>query len=455
MNEWLRAPGPAPRAAFANLRRFINDRLGFLKELHDRYGDVCRLRMGFTEIYLVSDPGLVREILLDNAIYLKSSGSKLMSVILGRGVVLAEGESHRQQRKRILPAFHRSRIATYADTIVAYAQATGERWRCGQTVDIYSEMMQLSLEIVCKCLFNAEIGGLTAGVQRAMADILPFVERIVEVTGVLKMFLPTPTNLRFWRARRYLNRLIYNVIRERRESRSDTGDLLSMLLAAQEQQGGETMTDQQVRDEVMTLFVAGHETSATALAWTWYVLATRPDIAARVYEEVDTLLDGRRPTIEDVARFRYTRMVILETMRLYSPVYLYDRSPSCDVVLGGYRIKKGAILFLSPYVMHRHPRYYADPDQFDPERWRPEAAEKRPKHAYFPFGGGPRTCVGEQFAWTEMVLIVATLLQRWRVELAPDQRIVVEPLITMRPKYGIQIVTRARAPRSQELSAKA
>jgi cytochrome P450 len=328
---------------------------------------------------------------------------------------------------------------------VAYAEAMGDRWRHGQSVDIYSEMMRLSLEIVCKCLFSAEVGGLTTQVQRAMADILPFVDRIVEVTGILKMFLPTPTNLRFWRARRYLNRLIYDIIRERREKRSDCGDLLSMLLLAQEEVSGQELTDKQVRDEVMTLFVAGHETSATALAWTWYVLATRPDIAARVQEEVDAALDGCKPAIAHVGRLPYTRMVILETLRLYSPIYLYDRSPSRDTALGGYRIKKGAIIFLSPYAMHRHPRYYPDPERFDPDRWLPEEADKRPKYAYFPFGGGPRTCIGEQFAWAEIVLILAVLLRRWNVALAPDQPIVMEPLITMRPKHGIRIVTSARA----------
>jgi cytochrome P450 len=252
--------------------------------------------------------------------------------------------------------------------------------------------------------------------------------------------LPLPSNFRFLKASQRLDRTIYRIINQRRASGEDRGDLLSMLLLAQDEEGDHTgMTDLQLRDEAMTIFLAGHETTANALTWTWYLLSQHPEVEARLHEEIDSTLEGRLPTADDVPGLRYVDMVFAESMRLYPPAWVMGRQVLSDYPLGEYVAKAGTIILMSPFVMHHDPRYYPDPFRFDPERWTPEARAARPKFAYFPFGGGPRICIGEQFAWMEAVLVIATLAERWRMRLVPGFRVEPKPMITLRQKYGMQM----------------
>ena len=270
-------------------------------------------------------------------------------------------------------------------------------------------------------------------------------ERITNPFAALLSMLPLKSNRRFEQAKQKLDDLIYRIINERRASGEDRGDLLSMLLIAQDDEGGSGgMSDEQVRDEAMTIFLAGHETTANALTWTWYLLSQHPDIEAKLHAEIETVLQGRLPTFEDIPKLRYTEMVFAESMRLYPPAWTIGRNALEDVEIGGYKIPTGALVLTSQFIVHRDERWFPEPEKFDPERWTPEAKEKRPKFSYFPFGGGTRICIGEAFAWMEGALLIATLAQKWRMKLAPENKIELQPLITLRPKNGMKMIMEKR-----------
>jgi cytochrome P450 len=306
-------------------------------------------------------------------------------------------------------------------------------------------MMRLTLSIVGKTLFDADVEAEATEIGKALTDVMQLFERITNPFSVLLDRLPLPANIRWVKAKARLDETIYRIINERRASGRDQGDLLSMLLLAQDEEGdGTSMTDQQLRDEAMTLFVAGHETTANALTWTWYLLSQNPGVEAKLHSEIDELLCGRRPEARDFQDLRYTEMVFAESMRLYPPAWTMGRRVLNDYQVGQYVIPSGSIILMSPWVMHHDPRFYPEPYKFDPERWRPEAREARPKFSYFPFGGGPRVCIGEQFAWMEGVLLIATVAQKWRMRLAPQQRVEPKAMVTLRPKYGMRMVIEAR-----------
>src|SRR3954468_3655964 len=436
-SQRLRTEPPGPRALFPGhmLLEFARRRLPFLVESAARYGDIVFFKVGNERIYLFNHPDLIRDVLVTNQKnFTKSRALVRAKRVLGEGLLTSEGQFHLRQRRLVQPAFHRDRIASYARSMVEYAARAANKWADGARVDMHDEMMKLTLAIVAKTLFSAdvereanEIGeALTTTFEAFNVGVLPFSEIIER--------LPIPYMKRFNAARARLDATIYRIIDERRASGEDTGDLLSMLLLAQDTEGdGSGMTDTQLRDEAMTLFLAGHETTANALTWTWYLLSQNPDVQSRFHAELDALGE-RIPGPEDLVALPYTRMVLTEAMRLYPPAWAVGRRAINDFKANGYSIPARSMVLVCQYIMHRDPRFFPDPERFDPERWRPEVAASRPKFSYFPFGGGTRICIGEQFAWMEGILVLATIGRNWKLRFAGDAPPGIDPQITLRPQ---------------------
>jgi len=423
------------------------DTLGTLTALARDYGDVARLRVPRNDIVLVSHPDLVRTVLITEARrFAKGRGLERTRRLLGTGLLTSEGDFHLRQRRLAQPAFHKERIAAYAEVMGARAERTRDSWPDGDAIDLSHEMMRLTLEIAGTTLFGADLAAETEEISTALTEAfelfrystLPYAELLDPLN-----FLPI--NRRFAAARARLDRTIYRIIAERRTSGIDGGDLLSMLLLARDIEGdGGTMTDLQLRDEALTILLAGHETTANALSWTFYLLAQSPDVEARLHDEIDSVLGDRRATPDDTARLAYVRAVLAESMRLYPPAWTVGRKPLEDVVLGGYRIPRDSLVLMSQWVVHRDPRWWPNPERFDPDRWLPDAQASRPRLAYFPFGAGTRVCIGEAFAWMEGIIVLATIAQRWQLRLVPDQPVTPIPLVTLRPRPGIRMTPHRR-----------
>lgn len=438
-------PGPTARFPGHMLLEFARRRLPFLVESAERYGDIVLFKVGNERIYLFNHPDLVRDVLVTNQKnFTKSRALERAKKVLGEGLLTSEGEFHLRQRRLAQPAFHRDRIAAYARSMVEYAERTRSRWKDGSSIDAHDEMMKLTLAIVARTLFSADVEGEAAEIGDALSTtfaafnigVLPFSELLEK--------LPLPYIKRFDAARARLDTTIYRIIDERRRSGEDKGDLLSMLLLAQDTEGdGGGMTDLQLRDEAMTIFLAGHETTANALSWTWYLLSRHPEVEKRFHQEVDALGD-RLPGPEDTPRLTYTRMILAESMRLYPPAWAIGRRAIEDFEAGGYDIPARSMVLMSQYIMHRDPRFHPDPTRFDPDRWLPEVASARPRFSYFPFGGGTRICIGEQFAWMEGILLLATIAQRWSLRFLGTSAPEIEPRITLRPRDGVQMRVEAR-----------
>jgi cytochrome P450 len=376
---------------------------------------------------------------------MKGEGLQRAKRLLGEGLLTSEGEFHLRQRRLAQPAFHRQRIAAYAATMVEYSDRACDRWQAGETRDVAREMMRLTLAIAGKTLFDADVESEADEIGEALTTTFALFNRLTLPFAQLLERLPLPATRRFQKARERLDATIYRIIDERRASGEDRGDLLSMLIAARDEEGdGSGMTDEQLRDEAMTIFLAGHETTANALTWTWYLLSQHPDIEARFHAEVDEVLKGGLPAAEDFPRLRYTEMVFAEAMRLYPPAWIIGRRALGDYRIDGYTIPARSILLMSQYVTHHDARFFPNPFRFDPERWAPEARESRPKFSYFPFGGGPRLCIGESFAWMEGALVLATIARRFRMRLAPGHPVEMQPLVTLRPKHGMRMIPEAR-----------
>ncbi|MDX2030822.1 MAG: cytochrome P450 [Blastocatellia bacterium] len=442
------APGLRRSPGYLNMLIRQRNPAEFYLNLSQRYGDVAYFKFGPIDSYLVSHPDLIREVFVTQGKkFGRPIGAKMLKkLLLGNGLLTSEGEFHLRQRRMMQPAFHRQRIAGYARVMVEYAAKTSERWRGlppGAQLDISHEMTRLTLAVVSKTLFDADVEKDAPEVGAALSEMLDLFDRTLSPLHIFLDKIGVGQGRRYTDARDALNEIIYRIIRERRERRDgleDRGDLLSMLLLAVDDEGdGSGMTDEQVRDEAMTLFLAGHETTALALTWMWYLLSQHPEAEARLHAELDEVLGDRLPTFEDLPRLRYTEMIMAETLRLYPPAWILGRGVLEPCEIGGYRIPERSTIVISPYVVHRDPRFYPDPLRFDPERWTPEAREARPKFAYFPFGGGNRVCIGEGFAWTEGMLLLATLARRWRLRLAPGHPVEPKAMITLRPKYGMRM----------------
>jgi cytochrome P450 len=440
-----RPPGPSRTWLFGNLKEFGRDQLGSMTRWAREYGDLVSARFGPKRVVFANHPELVEQVLVEqNRKFIKHYRLRRTKRTLGQGLLTSEGDFWRSQRKLAQPAFHRERIAAYARLMVDFTERMLESWADGQVRDVQDDMMRLTLEIVAKTLFDAEIGGDTADASAAMETLMrAFIARSGSLVNP-PHWLPTPHNLRVERAIRRLERILVSIIAQRRKSGEDRGDLLSMLLHAQDEDSGRRMSDRQLRDEVMTLFMAGHETTANTLAWTWFLLAGHPDAEARLHAELDLVLDGRPPTVADLPRLAYTERVVNETLRVFPTVWVVGREAIEPVELDGYRIPAGTTVFMPQWVIHRDGRWYDDPEVFRPERWEGGLIQRIHRYAYFPFGGGPRLCIGNNFAQMEATLVLATIAQKFRITLAPDA--VVEPLatITLRPAHGVKVILEKR-----------
>jgi cytochrome P450 len=438
-------PGPKFTPIGSVLYRFGRDPLTFFTNVARTYGDIASYRMAGEHLFFVNNPHYIKDILVThNRNFTKSRGLERTKRLLGNGLLTSEGSFHLRQRRLMQPAFHRERIAGYGQTMVEYADRLRRQWNDGATLDIAQEMMRVTLSIAGKTLFDvdvesqaAEVGdALTATLQSFWTLMLPFAD-VIE-----RMPIPRLRRARLARAR--LDAIIYGMIAERRASKRDRGDLLSMLISAQDEDTGGVMTDQQVRDEAMTIFLAGHETTANALTWTWYLLSQSPEAEAKLHGEIDRVLEERLPTVADIASLTFTENVMTEAMRLYPPAWVIGRRAIDEYAVGGYVAPPRAIFLMSQWVMHRDARYFAEPERFDPNRWTPEFRGALPPFAYFPFGGGPRRCIGESFAWMELVLLVATIAQHWRLRLVPGHPVEPQPLVTLRTKHGMRMTVERR-----------
>ena len=438
---------PGPKSAnplLGVLSAFRKDPPAFLLRNAREYGDLVHFRLARQNAYLVNRPEWIRDILVTHqSNFLKSRVLERAKRLLGEGLLTSEGEFHTRQRRLVQPAFHRDRMAHYGAQMVECAVQARERWTHGEQMDLAIEMPRLTLAIVAKTLFSADVSSKADAIGQALTEILSMFDMLMLPYWDWIQKLPLPMVRRFDRARDSLDKVVYELIAERRASGRDEGDLLSMLLLAQDQEEDEAssgMTDKQVRDEALTLMIAGHETTANALLWTWYLLSQNPEAEAKFHAEVAEVLGGRLPTFEDVPKLAYTTGVFSEALRMFPPAWAMGRRAKLDYTIDEYRIPAGSILIMSPWVSHRDPRWFAEPERFDPERWRPEIADKLPKFAYFPFGGGARVCIGERFAWAEGVLVLATLAQRWRFRLAPGQTAETKAVITLRPRDGMKMI---------------
>ena len=432
-------PGPRARVPGAHLLAFARDMLGFVCRLKREYGDVVAFRLGPERTVLLSHPEHLHEVLVrQHRAFQKGRRGDVSKQWLGEGLLNSEGVRHQHQRRLLQPAFHRQRLAQYAAVMTTHAARLRQTWQDGDTLDIAPAMMRVTLAIAAKTLLDADVEAEATAIGQAITTLLQGSSRVPLPLVPLVRRLPLPSQRRLRRAEAYLDTLIYQLIDERRTRGGATGNVLTMLLDARTEDG-RPLSPRQIHDEALTLLLAGHETTALALSWTWYLLAHHPDVDAAMQAELQTVLGGRLPTAADLLQLPYTRMVFTEALRLYPPAWLMTRRARQEVTIGDYRFAPGTFFLLSPYLMHHDARFFPEPEAFVPTRWAapPEAGPAR--HAYLPFGGGPRQCLGEGFAWMEGLLVLTTLAQMWRMALVPG--LPVEPwgLVTLRPRQGIPV----------------
>jgi len=439
-------PGPKGDLIWGHTKLYRSDPLEFERVLARDYGDVVALRFGPRRAVLISHPDDIYKVLVHDAGKFRKSViyRELLSRLLGNGLLTSDGELWQRQRKLVQPAFHHKRIQAYGEVMTAHAARMLETWQPGEVRLLNRDMMRLTLGIVCKTLFDADVSGDADRVAQALTAVLELVDEALAAPVFLPEWWPSPRHRQQREAKQILDDVVYGFIRQHRGT-GDTGDLLSMLLAAQGE-AGERMSDRQVRDEAVTLVLAGHETTANALTWTFILLAQHPDVEARLHAELDGVLAGRLPTVDDLRRLEYTALVIRESLRLYPPAPTIGREALDAVELGGYRIPKGTIVVIPVHVVHRDARWFADPERFDPLRFTKEKEASRPKFAYFPFGGGPRICIGNSFAEMEANLLLAAIAQRYRLRLADAAPIIPKATITLRPGADVRMRLEARPP---------
>ena len=438
-------PGPKGHLLVGCLPEFRRDMLGFLAACVRDYGDVVPIRVVNRRLILLSHPDLIEEVLTARARHTtKTAILQMLRPVLGDGLLLSEGDSWLRQRRLMQPAFHRQRIAGYGQVMAGYAERGMADWKDGQTRDVHADMMAITQGIVAKTLFDADVSDDAFDVGHALHVLMEDFSRRRTALFALPRFVRTPARRRARAAVERLDRIVYDIIAARRASGEDRGDLLSILLAARDADDGSRMTDRQVRDEIMTLFLAGHETTAVSLSWTWYLLAQHPEVEATLAAELRSVLGGRPPTVADLPQLRYAEMVVMESMRLYPPAFTITRrvAEACEV--GGHRIEAETTLIMSQWIVQRDARWFDAPEAFRPERWENDLAKRLPRYAYFPFGGGPRLCIGNTFAMMEATLLLATIAQRFRFRLAPGASVKPMLSVTLRPAEGIHMTLSAR-----------
>ena len=444
-------PGPRGRFLVGNALDFSRgDWLEFFVRCAREHGDVVFFRFLNVPMCLLTHPDDIEDVLVKNSSnFVKSRNYHALKPILGNGLLISEGAFWQKQRKLVQPSFRHESIAAYAEVMANSAQQMLTDWCDGQTRDVHQEMMGLTLEIVAKSLFGTDVSRAASKVGQAMRDLTNQLLAMPNIAFFLPDFFPLPSTLRLRRAVRELNGIIYSMIRARRAANSPSHDLLQLLLDAQDEDGSQ-MTDEQLRDEMMTLFIAGHETTAIALSWTWYLLAQNPEVEGNLADELSHVLKGRAPGVSDLRALPYTEMVVKETLRLYPPAWVIGRQALKDFDVRGYRLLAGTNVLLAQWITQRDARFYPEPERFNPDRWKddPIRRGRLPRYAYFPFGSGPRVCIGAGFAMMEATLLLATIAQRFHLTLASDQSIGMLPLVTLRPKHGIKMMLQERRRRT-------
>jgi cytochrome P450 len=436
------APGPQGQFLIGSIRDFQRDQLGFIQRLANEYGSVARFRLANVAFNLVSHPDGIQQVLQgNNHNYIKGEFFDPVRQVAGDGLFGSEGAHWLRQRRLMQPAFHRQRIAGFAEIMVRQTENMLERWEklvgSGEPIDISQEFTELTMRIIAETMFSAQLADDVQLISDSLTFLLADIDFRFQVPIYPKIGFPT---LRNWRAQKSLSsvdEVIYRIIRERRQNGGQHNDLLQMLMEARDEETGEVMSDQHLRDELITMFVAGHETTAVLLTWLFHILSSEPEWETRLVDEVTSALQGHQPGFEDLPSFPTLRMAIDETLRLYPPIWITNRNAVQDDVICGYRIQAGEVAGIAPYVTHRLPEYWPDPERFDPLRFKPEIATSRPRFAYLPFGGGPRQCIGNNFALVEAQLIFATLVPRFRLQPVPDRPVILEPTATLRPKGGL------------------
>lgn len=447
---------PTPRGHFlvGNILEMVRDPMFCASRFARELGDVFRVRVGPLTFYMLVHPDAIEQVLRrDHRKFIKDKGTRLLRRVLGDGMLTSEGELWRRQRRLAQPAFQQEAIQSYGGTMVHAASGLIDQWRPGQTRDVHAEMTRLTMEIAAQTFLGTSVADKADLVGKAMRDVMEYFSSLLVLVPLVR-WLPTPGNLRFWRACRKLDQVFYETIAERRRSSPNTAgnDLLSRLLAARDEDGGQ-LIDKELRDEMVTLFLAGHETTAIALTFSFYLLALHPDAEARMVAELEEVLEGRPPTIEMLPRLRYTEWIVKEAMRLYPPAPNIGREALEDIEISGYRIPRGSQISLVQWVTQRDPRWFDNPEEFRPERWDNDLARRLPRCAYFPFGDGPRICIGNLFAMMEAVLILATVAQRYRLALEPDYKLDILFSVTIRPRHGLPMVLHERAQKQAALPA--
>ncbi|CAM4397763.1 cytochrome P450 [Paenibacillus tarimensis] len=442
-------PGPRPIPILGNFLDLGANPLKFFSSCTDKYGPVVKLTLEKDrDMYILSRPEDIRYVLVNTQKQFKKGyqRDRILNLVLGNGLITSEGDFWLRQRRLSQPAFHQSRINSYAAVMIQSASRMLESWQDGEIRDIHQDMMHCTMEIVARTLFNVDLSSSEDAktVGRALDQVLhQYVKQSTSVSRRLLEMLPVQLPLRGHAELRQsveeLDRMIFTIIEQRRQQEDqDHGDLLSMLLQARDDDGT-GMTDEQLRDEVMSLFLAGHETTANVLGWSFYALGQHPAAYRKLTDELDKVLQGRLPGMEDIPRLAYTQSIVKESMRLYPPVWMISREALTDVEFDGCTLPAGCEIALSQWIMHRHPDYFPEPKSFIPERWTSEFEENLPPYAYFPFGAGPRVCIGSNFAMMEAVLLLAAVAQSYTLELLPEHAVVLEPSITLRPRNGIKV----------------
>jgi cytochrome P450 len=403
------------------------------------FKDIVHVKLGISDFYLITNPDMIKEVLVTKQRdFIKGEFLQRTKKVFGEGLLTSEGNFHHRERRLVQPAFHHDHIESYAKIMVSYADQVTSEWKDREILDIHSEMERLTMRIVAKCLFNADLESESKTLPEDLTLMIDYFSRLS--SPLAKILQKLPTNKKYDLALKRIDKMMYELIESRRsQGNNDEGDLLSMLLSAKDETGA-GMSDTQLRDEVLILFAAGHETTANALTWTWYLLSQNPTVEKKMHSEVDAIIGkGSLPTASDYEKLEYTTKVFIESMRLYPPAWVLVRQSLEDCIIGGYYIPKGSGVVMSQFVTHRDPRFFEKPEEFYPERWTLAMKEKLPKFAYFPFGGGPRSCVGEPFAWMEGALLLATISRKWKMNHIKSHRVEMLPRITLRPKYGMKM----------------
>ncbi len=451
----LRIAAPSPSRSRRNL---LGDRFGSNVPTHEwhrsvveRYGDVVHLRrFGPVHYYVVSHPADIERVLRTNHSNYRKPRllTKRFSLLLGDGLFTADGSHWLQQRRLIQPAFHRRRVESFASVMTGAAVETANTWdkyaRDHVSLDVPEEMMPLTLRVVTRSLLGSDPGGHVDSFISAFGTAMEFLNRRLHAKVSAPLWVPTSSHRRFRDARAELDRHLYAIIAARKRGGTAGDDLLGMLLDARDAETGDLMSHRQLRDEVATIMLAGHETTAVGLSWVWYALSQYPEVEHKLHAELDRELGGRVPVAEDLPRLQYTRAIIDEALRLYPPAWVLIRQAIGEDELGGYRIPPGALITMYSYITHRRAHWWKEPDRFNPEHFMPQSSADRPQFAYFPFGGGPRQCIGAGFALMEMQLVLATLAQRFRLRLVPGHPVEAQPTVTLRPRFGLRMAVHPR-----------